>query len=341
VELSLLSPGLLNPGLLNPGILKPNAWFLVAAVLLDFAIGDPVYAAHPVRLMGRTLTFFENRLRVMRADGYAGGIALFLLLACVWIGGVSGVTLAIERVSHSAAIAAHVFWVYSFVALHDLFRHVWRVERATARGDLNAARTAIGQLVGRDTSQLEAAACRRAAIESLSENLSDGFVSPLFWYAIAGLPGIVLFKIASTMDSMVGYKTPRYLEFGWCGARLDDVMNFVPARITWLLLAAVAIFVPGCSAKKAMLVGWRQHAILPGPNAGWGEAATAGAIQRKLIGPIWKNGVLVTDIWLGDSDDAAAGESVDVKRASVLIGITGVLAAVLVVLALAHEGAPR
>ena len=310
-------------------------------MLLDFAFGDPVYAAHPVRLMGRTLTFFEARLRAMGADSYAGGVALFLLLACVWIGGVSGVTLAIERVSHPAAIAGHVFFVYSFVALHDLFRHVWRVECAAGRGDLDAARTAIGQLVGRDTSRLDVAACRRAAIESLSENLSDGFVSPLFWYAIAGLPGIVLFKMASTMDSMVGYKTPRYLEFGWCGARLDDVMNFVPARITWLLLAAVAIFVSGCSAKKAMIVGWRQHAILPGPNAGWGEAATAGAIQRKLIGPIWRNGVLVTDVWLGDSYDAAAGESVDVRRASVLIGITGVLAAVLVVLALTHCGAPR
>jgi adenosylcobinamide-phosphate synthase len=129
------------------------------------------------------------------------------------------------------------------------------------------------------------------------------------------------------MDSMVGYKTPRYLRFGWCGARLDDVMNYVPARITWLLIAAVAFFVPGCSAKKALVIGWRQHAILPGPNAGWGEAATAGAIERKLIGPIWTNGVLVTDVWVGDGGDAPAGDASDVRRASLLIGATGLLSA--------------
>jgi adenosylcobinamide-phosphate synthase len=317
------------------GILKPNAWFLGAAVLLDFAIGDPVYAAHPVRLMGHTLTWFEQRLRAVRANGYAGGIALFLLLAGVWIGGVSGLALAMERVSRVAAIAVHVFFVYSFLALHDLFRHVWAVERAARRGDLEAARAAIAHLVGRDTGRLDLAACRRAAIESLSENLSDGFVSPLFWYVAAGLPGIVLFKIASTMDSMVGYKTPCYRRFGWCGARLEDVMNYLPARMTWLLLAAVAIFVPGCSAKKALVIGWRQHAILPGPNAGWGEAATAGAIERKLIGPIWANGALMTDVWLGDSADAAAGEAADITRASVLIAATGLLAAALAVIGLA------
>jgi adenosylcobinamide-phosphate synthase len=316
-------------------ILKPNAWFLAAAVLLDFAIGDPVYSAHPVRLMGRTLTFLDERLRAMRADGYAGGIALFLLLGCVWIGGISGFTLALEHVNHPAAMIVHVFFVYSFVALHDLFRHVWRVERAARRGDVEGARAAIAQLVGRDTAPLDVAACRRAAIESLSENLSDGFVSPLFWYAIGGLPGIILFKIASTMDSMVGYKTPRYREFGWCGARLDDVMNYLPARMTWLLIAAVALFVPGCSAKKALIIGWRQHAILPGPNAGWGEAATAGAMKRKLIGPIWANGALVTDVWLGDSGDAAAEEAADITRASVLIAATGLLAAALAVIGLA------
>jgi adenosylcobinamide-phosphate synthase len=313
------------------GILKPNAWFLGAAVLFDLVIGDPVYAAHPVRLMGHTLGVFEKRLRAVRADGYAGGVALFLLLAGVWIGGVSGLALAMESVSRVAAIVVHVFFVYSFLALHDLFRHVWAVERAARRGDLEAARAAIARLVGRDTERLNLPACRRAAIESLSENLSDGFVSPLFWYVAAGLPGIVLFKIASTMDSMVGYKTPRYLRFGWCGARLDDAMNYLPARMTWLLIAAVALFVPGCSAKKALAIGWRQHATLPGPNAGWGEAATAGAIQRKLIGPIWANGALLTAIWLGDGGDAVAGDAVDIRRASVLIGATGLLAAVAAV----------
>src|SRR4029077_10380640 len=124
--------------------------------------------------------------------------------------------------------------------LGDLLHHVWRIESAVRSGDLDRARAAVGALVGRDTDRMDAAACRRAAVESLSENLTDGFVSPVCWYVVAGLPGVVLFKIVSTMDSMVGYKTPQYLRFGWCGARLDDAMNYLPARGTWLVVAAIA-----------------------------------------------------------------------------------------------------
>ena len=167
----------------------------------------------------------------------------------------------------------------------------------------------------------------------MSENLTDGFVSPIAWYIVAGLPGLVLFKVVSTMDSMVGYKTPRYLKFGWCGARLDDVMNFVPARLTWILLSILSLFIPGCSAVKAFRVGWTQHAVLPGPNSGWSEAATAGSIQRRLLGDIWAKGVLVTDIWLGDPTDPPAGSASDVPRATTLIVAAGVVAAAMAVLA--------
>jgi adenosylcobinamide-phosphate synthase len=169
------------------------------------------------------------------------------------------------------------------------------------------------------------------------QNLTDGFVSPLAWYVVLGLPGIVLFKVVSTMDSMVGYKTPRYLRFGWCGARLDDLLTFIPARLTWLLLSLVSIVVPGCSAAKAFLVGWRQHAILPGPNSGWSEAATAGSIQRRLLGPIWAKGVLVTEVWLGDSGDPPAGGDSDIPRAAILIGVTGALAAAITFLLIGAE----
>jgi adenosylcobinamide-phosphate synthase len=218
------------------------------------------------------------------------------------------------------------------LALRDLLKHSWTVENASRAGDLAEARVAIARLVGRDTDRMDIAACRRAAIESLSENLTDGFTSAIAWYVVAGLPGLVLFKVVSTMDSMVGNKTPRYLRFGWCGARLDDVMNFIPARLTWILISAVAAFVPGCSAAKALRVGWKQHAVLPGPNSGWSEAATAGGIQRKLIGPIWMGGALVTDVWVGDAGDPAAGEDeTDVWRASVLVCATGLIAAAIAV----------
>ena len=118
--------------------------------------------------------------------------------------------------------------------------------------DIERARHAVSALVGRDTDRMDGPACRRAAVESLSENLTDGFVSPMFWYVLAGVPGLVLFKIVSTMDSMVGYKTPQYLRFGWCGARLDDVMNYLPARLTWFVIVCVAAHRTGLLRPKGL-----------------------------------------------------------------------------------------
>jgi adenosylcobinamide-phosphate synthase len=310
-------------------VLAPSAPALALAVAVDLAIGDPVYAAHPVRLIGRSLQAFESALWRIGANGYGGGIALFLALAIIWVGGSSIAVAEAWRVQPSLGWALHLFLLYSLLALGDLLHHGRRIERAIRAGDLAAARAAISSLVGRDTDRMDDGACRRAAVESLSENLTDGFISPIFWYVVAGLPGLVLFKVVSTMDSMVGYKTPRYLRFGWCGARLDDVMNFVPARLTYALAAAMAIAVPGCSPRKALQVGWTQHAILPGPNSGWSEAATAGAIQRRLVGPIWNGGRLVTDIWLGDAADPPLASADDYARASRFVAVTGLAAAVL------------
>jgi adenosylcobinamide-phosphate synthase len=311
---------------------RPHAAVLAAAVILDLLFGDPVYPLHPIRLMGHTLTLFERGLRRVGSDGYGGGIALFFLLAIVWVGGIVALLVAALMVSWKLELAVEIFLAYSCLALRDLLKHSWAVERSARAGDLAGARVAIARLVGRDTDRMDNAACRRAAIESLSENLTDGFTSAIAWYVVFGLPGLVLFKLVSTMDSMVGNKTPRYLRFGWCGARLDDVMNFIPARLTWILISVVAVFVPWCSAAKALRVGWKQHGILPGPNSGWSEAATAGGIQRKLIGPIWNGGVLVTDVWVGDAGDAAAGEDAnDVRRASVLVCATGLVFAAIAV----------
>ena len=190
--------------------LAPNPWFLAAGVVLDLLLGDPNYAAHPVRLMGWTLTRTEKALRKSGFDGYGGGIALFFVLALVWAGGIS---LAVVALPDVAASLVSVFLIYSLLALRDLLRHGWDVERAATAGDVAAARSAVSKLVGRDTAKMDGAACTRAAIESLSENLTDGFVSPVFWYAVGGLPGLIVFKVVSTMDSMVGYKTERYLAF--------------------------------------------------------------------------------------------------------------------------------
>jgi adenosylcobinamide-phosphate synthase len=310
-----------------PPALAPDGRWLLLAVALDLVVGDPVYPLHPVRLIGRTLNGVEALLRRIGANGYAGGIALFVVLATMWVGALSAAMSVAAQAFTWLAVALHLFLLYSLLALGDLLHHVRRIEHAVQRDDITAARHAVSQLVGRDTTTMDGAACRRAAVESLSENLTDGFTSPLFWYVAAGIPGIVLFKVVSTMDSMVGYKTPRYLRFGWCGARLDDVMNFIPARLTWLLLAAVATVMPRCSGLKALRIGFAQHAVLPGPNSGWSEAAAAGALQRRLVGPIWMHDTLVTDEWIGDPTDPPLSTYDDSRTARRVVLVAGVAAA--------------
>ncbi len=309
--------------------LLPRADLLVAAVAVDVVLGDPVYPLHPVRLMGRSLVWLEDRLRALGGDGRAGGCLLFATLAVSWVGGSAALLVSSAVVHPMAATALHLFAIYSLLAIGDLLKHCNAADKAVKAGSVTEARVAIGKLVGRDTAQMDGHACRRAAIESLAENLVDGFVSPILWYAVAGLPGLVLFKVVSTMDSMVGYKAQRYILFGWCGARLDDFLNLIPARLAWLLIAFGALFIPGCSGPKACRVGWKQHAMVPGPNAGWSEATMAGAIQRRLVGPIWANGKLVTDAWLGCPTDAPAGSALDFRRATWIAGIVSAISVLI------------
>jgi adenosylcobinamide-phosphate synthase len=311
--------------------LEPRASLLAVALLLDVALGDPHDAWHPVRLIGRSLSLVERTLRRAGLDGYGGGVLLFVALAVLWTGGLGALVAVAASASPWLGAALHLFLLYSLLALGSLLRHGRRIETALRAGDLPGARAAVALLVGRDTEPMDAAACRRAAVESLSENLTDAVVSPLFWYVAGGLPLLVLFKVVSTMDSMVGYKTPAYLRFGWCGARLDDAMNFVPARLTWLIIAVAAAVLPGCSGAKALRVGLSDHAVLPSPNSGWSEAAAAGGLERRLIGPIWNHGTLVTDVWIGAPADPPLGTAGDYDRAATLVAVSGALAAAVAI----------
>ena len=306
--------------------LEPRIDLLLAAAALDAALGDPVYRWHPVRLLGASLTWCERRLRAVGADGRGGGCLLFGILATCWAGGVSLALPGAQRLHPAAGGGAHLFILYSLLAFGDLLAHGRAVDRAAAAGDLPGARRALGRLVGRDVDALDGAACRRATIESLAESLTDGVVSPIAWYALLGVPGLVLCKVVSTMDSMVGYRTPRYLRFGWCGARLDDLLQAVPARATWLLIALAAAVLPGCSGRQALAAGWREHGVLPGPNAGWREAAMAGALARRLVGPIRLQGRLVTEAWLGDPAAPPAGTAADYRRAQAIVRAATALA---------------
>lgn len=308
--------------------LSPDPYLLGMAVLADLVIGDPTYAWHPIRLVGRFMAWLEQKLRLAGLDGYGGGVLLFAGLSTATVAIATVTMVAAAAVSLVVAWVLHVFVAYSLFALGDLLHHVWAIERAVRAGDLPRARTAVRALVGRDTDQMDAGACRRAAVESLSENLTDGFVSPVCWYVIAGIPGLVLFKVVSTMDSMVGYKTPPYLRFGWCGARLDDVMNYVPARLTWGVIVVLASLLPRYSGRKAWAVGLQQHGHLLGPNSGWSEAATAGALQRRIVGPIWLRGEQVTDVWIGEPSDPPLESEDDVTRAMVLAVLSGLVVAV-------------
>ncbi len=323
---------------MDPSSLAPRADLLAAAIVLDLAVGDPAYRWHPIRLIGGSLTWVETRLRAAGADGRFGGCVLFFVLALVWGGGSAALVVVAARLHPAVAGAVHLFLLYSLIALGDLLAHAGDVDAAVAAGDLPAARAAAGRLVGRDTAPMDGPACRRSAIESLGESLVDGVVAPVFWYALGGIPGIVLFKIVSTMDSMVGYRTERYRRFGWCGARLDDLLNLVPARMTWLLIAGAAVLVPGASGREALRWGWRQHAVVPGPNAGWSEAALAGAIRRRLVGPLRLGGRLVTDVWIGDPAAVPGGSAEDYRRSLVTVLLAAAMAAAGTVFFLARAG---
>ncbi len=303
-------------------LLRDPFVFLCLCLLLDACLGDPQYAWHPIRLAGAALAAGEKGLRALGWDGRFGGFVLFLWLTAVCGGGAWAVDAGLRAAGAAAGRIEAGAWLawgwrlflgYSLLALGDLAAHGRRIARAAESGDLTGARRAAGMLVGRDTDRMDAAACNRAAVESIAESLVDGVLSPLFWFALLGLPGLILFKIASTMDSMVGYKDERYLHFGWFGARLDDVMNWIPARLGLLLIAAAA-WLPGYSARGAWRVCLAQHALLPGPNKGWSETAAAGALGVRLAGPIYKHGTQVNELWIGPAEGPEGGRAGDVTR---------------------------
>jgi adenosylcobinamide-phosphate synthase len=293
--------------------------FVVAAALaFDALIGDPDWIwqrlPHPVVLIGELIGWLDRRLnhehRPPEQRRIAGAVATILLVATA---AAVGVFLQIVLEQMPGGKVALGLIASALIAQRSLYQHVDRVRSAFAEGGLAAAREAVALIVGRDPEQLDEAGVCRAAIESCAENFSDGVVAPVFWLALLGLPGLIVYKAINTADSMIGHHSERYEAFGWAAARLDDWVNFVPARLSGLLLAIVAPLAGGSIAASLQLMR-RDAPSHRSPNAGWPESAMAGALGLALAGPRHYAEGMVDDPFLNAEGDAEATPD-DIGRA--------------------------
>lgn len=314
---------------------------LALAVGLDLALGDPPGWPHPVRWMGAALAAGERAARGVRRGGsgrlFLRGAGVVLALAlplAAW--GLTHAALGLAaRVHPWLAVGVGAWLAYTCLSLKGLAGAAGGVGRHLAAGDLQSARAAVAHIVGRDCAALDAPGVAAAAVESAAENASDGVVAPLFYLALGGPALGLAYKAVNTADSMIGYRDPRYADLGWGAARLDDLANWLPARLTALLLTAAAALL-GHSAKGAWRVlraDARRHAS---PNAGWPEAAVAGALGVALGGPARYGGVVHARPVLGGGGGAPGADHV--ARAVRLLWLAGGMAAGLALLAAGAVG---
>jgi len=294
-----------------------NPTILLLALALDAAFGDPdrLYraVAHPITLIGRGIGWLDGRCN---RDSDRAGVRRAWGTAATAI--IAGAALLLGWLLHRGLQALPLGWLVeaglmsTLIAQHGLFKHVAAVATGLERNGLKGGRDAVRHIVGRDPDSLDEPGVARAALESLAENFSDGVTAPLFWALLLGLPGILAYKAVNTADSMVGHRTPRHEAFGWAAARLDDLLNLVPARLAGLLLAAAALLMPGGDPRSALRTMWRDAPKHRSPNAGWPEAALAGALGLALAGPRRYHGERVDDAWMGSGRAEATID--DIRR---------------------------
>lgn len=315
---------------------------LVLALTIEAAFGYPqrFYAAigHPVTWIGRLIGWLDRSLNREAASFAArkamGVLALLLLLAVI-------VTLSalVQRLCLSFGLLGLIplaLLASTLIAQRSLYEHVARVAEGLERDGLDGGRRAVSMIVGRNPQTLDEAGVARAAIESLAENFSDGIVAPAFWLGVGGFPGIAAYKAINTADSMIGHRTPRHLAFGWASARLDDLVNLPASRLTALLLVVSAALDRQAGAAGAWRALRRDAGKHRSPNAGWPEAAMAGALGLRLAGPRVYGETRVEDHWMGDG--RAAATAADIRRALTLYkrscGLLWTLATLLAAVAL-------
>jgi adenosylcobinamide-phosphate synthase len=318
-----------------------SAALALVAMLVELCFGYPerlLHAAgHPVSWVGRLIGALDrslNRETMTPAARRAAGVVAIVIV--VTITGLAAFVVedALLRIPLGTVAAGIVG--SSLVAQRSLYRHVADVAAALERDGLAAARAAVARIVGRDTADLDAAGVSRAAIESLAENFSDAVVAPVLWMVIAGLPGAAVYKAINTADSMIGHRTPRHAAFGWAAARLDDLVNLPASRLTALFLVIAAWLGDDTSPAAAWRAVRRDAPRHRSPNAGYPEAAMAGALGLSLAGPRSYRGVPVKDAAMGDGRRNA--DAADIRRAlalfraadALLIALLAVVAAFLI-----------
>jgi adenosylcobinamide-phosphate synthase len=277
---------------------------LLGASLFDVAVGDPHWLPHPVRLMGRMISTTESMSRRWRTTPCAErmvGVAVALLLPTIAYGAGWGVIRAAGSIHIGFGIATELFLAATTLAARDLSDHIIGVERAL-ESSLEAARAAVSRIVGRDTDRLGEEEIVRATVETTAESTSDGIIAPLLYLALGGVPLALAYKAINTLDSMIGHRTPEHRHLGWASARLDDLANWLPARLTaWSLVIAGGIQARSVnSLKLAAAILNRDGHQHPSPNAGWPEAAMAGVLQVQLGGTNFYDGIPDTRPPLGD-----------------------------------------
>ena len=273
-----------------------NDWLLavlplLAGWLLDLALGDPQWLPHPIVWFGKAIAFCEHRLNKGSHRRAKGAVTAVALIAAVFF----GIWLLRRFIPIEARLLLDTLIVFYCLAGTTLIREVRNVFIALDRS-LDEGRRQVARIVGRDTTELSAQEVRTAALETLAENLSDGVIAPLFWLALLGVPGMLAYKMVNTLDSMIGYKTERYRQFGCWAAHIDDIANYIPARLTALLMVV--------AAGKSQLATFvrkngRNHAS---PNSGYPEAALAGILNCRFGGPHYYFGQLFPKPYIGTND---------------------------------------
>lgn len=278
----------------------PDLLVILLAVLLDLVVGDPHWLPHPVVAIGSLISVLDRSLRCRWLNERLAGILLLAVVVIVTAGTTWILLQALTALLPLAGWIAAIIVSSTCLAARSLHTESARVASALLSGDIPLARRYLSCIVGRDTDRLEEPEIWRAVVETVAENTSDGIIAPLFWLTIGGPVAAMAYKAVSTLDSMVGYRNHRYLQMGWASARMDDLLNFIPARISALLLV-IAAPLAGCSASGAVRITLRDRLSHPSPNSGHPEAAAAGALGVRLGGAARYSGISSWKEYIGDA----------------------------------------